>query len=347
MIDPSQRVVRLFSDEGQPEGRLLDTRGEGFYPGTVAAVPDDGFLLKQAGPQAVRLSGRLEPQGGDLDLSKTAGGNKSGLGALYDWTLFKSQDQSYLVGYGSVRNPPVEQPPQQPLRQNEGQQFQLGFVLAEMNGTPGSARLLKPSDAPQKQFDDTQYYVFGHKYVATNELGAFVLAMDKTAVLYRVNPESSTLEPVVNAIPKDFRKVPQLKTENTGPSSTEPLYRELETLSIPVGIYGQGKKIYLLTRENPTEAGEGTIWSMYPIDPGATGAKVLGEALQLPTHFPHLAVVPAGDKWFFIEKGHVEAWGRQKIDSMIEIPAGWFSSPQDSPLLAARLIVEDCAPAAP
>jgi hypothetical protein len=122
-----------------------------------------------------------------------------------------------------------------------------------------------------------------------------------------------------------------------GPRDASALFKEIEGLTIPVGLYGQGNMLYLLTRKPDSQGA--TSWSLFQIDPQKD--QVIGE-LRLPTKANHLTVVPSPEAWFLFEKGPVESPGAQNISSLLSIPASWINVPAGSPLNAANPKVNEC-----
>jgi len=119
----------------------------------------------------------------------------------------------------------------------------------------------------------------------------------------------------LKSFPEEYRRAPKLRTASTGSKSQEAPFKEIEGLTIPVGLYGQDGLLYLLTRK-PRARG-GATWLLHKIDPKSD--RVLGQS-QLPTTAKHLTVVNTGDNWYVFEKGSVQPDGSQKIDSMLIIP---------------------------
>lgn len=324
VVDPSNRSLLLYGADGVAE-RLGDPRPDkagAFRPGRISSA-GDGFLLKLTGSQVIRLDRDLRQQAA-LDLRQGPGGEPSGIGSLYEWVVVGDR----LVGYGSVRgaSADVVRDP------NPTRQFQLGFLTAELGRQPARARLLLP-------LEEDDYYVLGHPYVAANDLGPFVLAMGRHPTIYRVAPEGAGEVRPLRAMPEAYRELAELGMESTGPESSQALFVRVESLRMPVGLYGQGEMLYLLTRR-PDPAGGGTAWFLHQIDPARD--QVVG-SVRLPTTAHHLTVVPSPGSWFVFEKGPVKAWGEQEIGSMLVIPRAWIEEPAGSPLALSGPAVTRCA----
>jgi hypothetical protein len=161
------------------------------------------------------------------------------------------------------------------------------------------------------------YYVLGHQYITALKGRDYALLMSNHPVILEFprNGPPRTLDIFKSTQYGSIYNVPALKTQAVGPSSDEPMYREIEGLSIPIGLYGgRDGFLYLLTRES--EAGD-TTWRLFQINP-ITG-KIVGEPMTLPTAARHLTAVLGTNSWYFVEKGSVLPAGNQEIRSMLEI----------------------------
>jgi hypothetical protein len=123
----------------------------------------------------------------------------------------------------------------------------------------------------------------------------------------------------LRAFPAEYQTTPKLPARLAGPPQASALLREVERLALPVGLYGQGTRLYLLVRKPGTTGS--TIWSIFQID---------------------LTVAPTPRAWYLFEKGTVEKAGAQVISSLLSIPSPWLDLPDTSPLRARRLRVRRC-----
>ncbi len=175
----------------------------------------------------------------------------------------------------------------------EGTQY--GFFQAQGNS---GLQLLLPADDHEKDF-----FLLGYPYIASTADDTFILSMAKYPAIYRVS--NGKAEKLPNALPSKYATRPDFKTFMTGPRSAPAHYAELETFSIPAGLYIQDGYLYLLTRE-PGGGGK-TTWWLYQIDPTGAGS-VLGR-VRLPTsaNAHHLTIIPTPNRgWMIIERGKVE-----------------------------------------
>jgi hypothetical protein len=159
--------------------------------------------------------------------------------------------------------------------------------------------------------------------------------MDEKPVIYKAARGRRPLP--LDAFPTDYQQAPKLMSPMDGPRDAAQLFKEIEGLTIPVGLYGKKSMLYLLTRR---PAGNGkTVWSIFQIDPKED--RVTGEVI-LPTQAHHVSIVPSPQAWYVIERGEVRDMGTQEISTMLEIPVSWITSPKTSPLNAQRTRVKEC-----
>ncbi len=319
VVDPRQDSLMLYNPAGQFVGTVDDPRIDASTPLRISAIepaPGRGFLLKLVGSRMLWLNEDLTPESSrrGIDLQAKATVRERHIGSLYsNWVIH----DRHLVAYGSVREP-------------GGQGFALGFLAARLDGEPSSVRMLKP-------FAGNDYYSLGYRLVGANERGAFFLVMAERPEIVEVQFEGGYRLRTLRAFPAEFRNVPTLRTENLGPASTEPLFGELEGLSVPLGLFGQGRFVYVLTRK-PADGG-GTHWQLHQID---TDTDELTGAVRLPTTASHLTVVPTEGTWYLFERGRVGGGGRQEIGSLVAIPTAWITAPGSSPLQLPAPAVTTC-----
>jgi len=268
---------------------------------------NDSFLLLYSDTSVLKINAFCSAVLARAFLRQSDDGRPNGLGDLDDWTVVGDE----LIGFGTIHAPGNDQ-------------FDLAFASARIGG---SSPLTVTDIKALRRFDRQQYYLLGHHYVTSNSLGAFFLVMDDDAALFWYLPRTGEVRPVPGVLPPAFRTIKPLRTRFVGPADGEEHYAEVESLSIPVGIYGAGEFVYLLTRE--PEVRGGTIWKMHKIDPASK--RLLG-SVRLPTSAHHLSVVPTRDHWFFFEKGPVRKVGGQQVRSLVIVPAEWIEDVRASPL---------------
>jgi hypothetical protein len=293
-IDSSRNKLLLISSTGQVSKLENDTADRADLPALLAPTAN-GFLLKLVKSELLVLDSDLNLKSEEA-VRMTASAAQAAVGPFYQWTVAGNS----VVAYGSIRSP----------RYPEG--YALGFLSLLLPGT-GSPETFWP-------FPHSRFYSLGYQYLASLGKTAYFLALDKTAMLYRMTPGSSP-EALPNAVPAAFRTPPTLKTQMQGPADAPALFSELERQTMLAGLYGgPDGYLYLLARR-PASPGR-TDWLLYQIDPADNKIRGLG---HLRSAAKHLTVVPSANAWYFIERGEVTPNGRQDIHSMIVVPSSRFA----------------------
>jgi len=325
--DPKNRSLLAFDTK---TNRMSEVKLESDIPPASITKIQGGFLVKYR--DNASILGLDKKPIMTTNLRNTKAGGPTGLGSLYsNWTT----KGSTFLGYGSVVRADLTSQEYNPSRG-----FQLGFLRGTVTASSGQFRdveLLEPTE-------ENSLYVFGFPLFAANDDGMFYVRMiGEEASIVRVKDNATGERALerLSAFPEQYSKVPKLKTENVGPSSTAARYAEIEKSTMAVGLFGQGKFLYLLTRR--PEAGA-TEWSLFQIDPKKP--KAIGE-VRLPTSAHHLSVVPGPDYWYLIERGEVKGWGDQQIDTVVRIPRVWITEPATSPLNASSPAVRACLKSGP
>lgn len=309
IVDALRSKVLILSPnaEAQPleDAGLTSSRVRDFFPVGFGKF-GTGYFLKLLGSRALALDSSLNVTG-ELDLAQSVAGTSNGLRSLYQWTVAGNT----LVGFGSITAP--EAP--------DG--FRLGFLTMPLE-TRDRVSLVFP-------FASGDHYVLGHQYITTLGPDAYFLLMGSQPRIYRLTLGSKEGTPTPlssNTIPAGFGKTPPITTPMTGPDSAKALFAEIETLAMPVGLYGYDGYLYLLTRQ-PEANRVGTIWSLFKIDP--KGERVVAR-LRLPTSANHVYLVPSPKNWFIFERGKVHDGGQQKIATVVRIPSNWITEGKAYPL---------------
>jgi hypothetical protein len=308
VFDATSRVLLGVAPSGAvsvlgptpPAGRTLQSvvaLGAGF----LLAYSDKSMSLTDAFCRNVVL--RTSANTGPAD-------EQDALGGLWTWTVTKDDE---IVGYGT-------------LDLAKGG-YALGFVAAHLNekGTlaASDAKLVKAMSNSSAQF-----YTNAYNYVTANDVGAFVVAMEGEASIYWYKSRSEPPTQIANAIPPTYRHMHPFSTALSGPSDEPARYNEIEQRTMPVGLYGKGRFLYLLTRE-PGRDRHGTVWLLHKIDPRSGGA--LG-SVRLPTEAPHISLVTAPENWYILEEGRATEKGELPVTSMVDLPAEWIEDLGNTPL---------------
>lgn len=315
VLDPLQSQIFSISPTGVVTS---DTRGpafasqspDAFLPARLEKL-ENGYLLTTTDSRVAVIDPAYRARISSGNIQVNYDGTKTKIGSLTDLSVSGGN----LVAYGSLRNESSTE---------AASPFSIGFIHARVQVKPWlikDAKLL-PVQADQK------YYLMGHRYIATIESGMYFVAMrEGAAKLFAYFPKRDLLKPL-EALPTLYAKVPAIRTTINGPADAISLYREVEGSRMPVGLYGQGRFLYLLTREPSPRTGE-TEWRLHQIDPSLD--RLVG-TVKLPTSASHLTIVPAGDRWYVLEKSKAQHLGRQDLESMIMIPTKWISNPKGSPI---------------
>ena len=167
---------------------------------------------------------------------------------------------------------------------------QYGFYSVDAAGM----HLLLAADEREKEF-----FLLGSPFIAAIDNETFFVSMAKHPALYRVREGKAEK---LNALPRKYALRPDFTTTMTGPSNAPARFAELETFSVPAGLYAQNGYLYLLTRE-PAGGGK-TTWWLYKIDPSGTGS--VAARMRLPTTSNYLTVIPTPERgWMLVERGVV------------------------------------------
>lgn len=137
----------------------------------------------------------------------------------------------------------------------------------------------------------------------------FVLLYDAPMRIQQLLPQPRTLR----AFPTGLGEPPDLAINSPSPYFT--FMANVERATAPVGLYGQGEKLFLLTRQ-PAE--DGTRWHVHRLDPVRDR---LEASVELPTRAPHLRLAPGPVRWAVLELARPEADGAQRSLSLLLLPS--------------------------
>jgi len=294
LVDPYTNDLITYDLQGRstrlPSPRLSGTTE--FLPARVVKS-GEGFLLDLVDGRLVSLDGQLRTLRESTPVWKSIEGEH--VGSLYQWTVAGDK----LVGFGTLTKPDLS--------------FIRGVLRAPAQSS-GNVEIL------EKFASESFYLLSGYSFLASLGDEAYFVLMDKQPAIYRIVPGSQVPQRL-KAFPDEYRSRPDFHTRMTGPKSAPAHYAELETFTMPAGLYAQDGMLYLLTRKPDGKAK--TAWWLYQIDPQKD--VILGR-VQLPTAAHHLTVVPGETSWSFFERGPVEPFQQQKISSMVVIPSSAIRS---------------------
>ena len=289
LVDPLRNELLLVDRQGKSQ----DYKGDDLGVPTAAMTPaivnssPEGFEISMVDQQLHWYDSKLKPVKSQ-NLTKVSASSRGKIMGTYSSIL--AGDDFFSVGAVKLDG-----------------KLHLGFFRVPVTD-PSKFEFLADIPAPD-------YYVLGHQYIASLKETDYALLMSKHPVILEF-PRQGRMRSF-EIFPRTDTKydIDTLKSEAAGNSSDEVMYKEIEGLSLPVGLYG-GKDgfLYLLTREPENGA---TTWRLFQIDPAQR--KILGEPMRLPTTTNHLSVVVGSASWYFLEKGPVLSSGSQEIKSMFEI----------------------------
>ena len=140
----------------------------------------------------------------------------------------------------------------------------------------------------------------------------YSLEYGEPARIHEVLPKRRPLR----AFPAGLDKLPPFPVGLMADEAALQSAANIRATPTPVGLYVQGRYLYLATREPAPLAA--TTWRLHRIDPVAD--KLLG-SLTLPTTAADLLVLPGDEYWALIEKGPYRAGFVHDTLGMVLIPA--------------------------
>jgi hypothetical protein len=302
LADSSQVIVvdswgtdgkRLLSYSPQGKVSVLPSPGgysdPDFVPAKIARLGDGGFLLQLADGSTLQLDERLRLADRETALQERSGGWR--VGSLYQFTTAGGA----AVAYGS-------------LFPND-HHFELGFFRVPLRSADGEQISML------ERFDEPEFYVIGYPYFTAIDDDAYFVKMSKKPGIYNVSRTGHEISRLT-AFPQECRVRPDFKTRMTGPKTAAAHFAELETFTVPAGLYSQGGMLYLLVRT--PDPRRGTAWWLYEIEP--RGDRIVGR-VRLPTSASHVTLVPSESSWYLFERSSVGENQRQEIATMVVLPS--------------------------
>ncbi|HEX4952386.1 MAG TPA: hypothetical protein VF017_03190 [Thermoanaerobaculia bacterium] len=319
-VDCMRRRVLAFHPDGRPAGPLfaLGPEAEQARPTRLRAT-ERGFLLSFMSLQLIEFGKRFELL---RSFSLQGGPTASGLAAVNQWIPAGEQ----LFGQGHVEDRAAPLPGQLLPRPF----YRSGFFLADLDGTVRSARIVLP-------FESSAPYLLDIETMVRLQDTIYFVEPTEKPQLRAVEPSTGAVTTVAG-MPPGFESRSPLSVRSSGPVTLVQFLREVQAGSLVTGLYAIGSRLFVLTRE-PDSALGGTRWLLHALDP-ETGRYT--KALRLPTTAPFLTLVPAGRWLFLFERGPVEEYGHQPVETLIRIPASWFEQPLSSPLRVPGASVLSC-----
>ena len=311
LTEPLGPSLLVFGEDG----RFL-RRVDGSAPGNarfsrpsyLSAVAG-GLLMLDAPQRLLWLDDRYAP------VRSVDGVTQPGLGtvgALYSWA---ATSRSTIYGYGDVETSP--------------RRWRSGYLRLSTSPTPGVEILRETRPETPEHASDFCRATYPCA-ASAGEKGYFLVQVDPP----RIEQAGSSLTPLA-AFPAAYRRLPKLPRLG-GAQGLPHFMKALEQSALAVAVYGRGEHVFVLTRK-PLGNGD-TRWELVQIDPqrdAIVGTKVL------PTTARHLTLAPGPRWWAIVEKGSVEAAGRQPVLDLLLVPTPWIES-TSSPIAAGTVAPPRC-----
>ena len=213
------------------------------------------------------------------------------VGSLFNWTVAGDR----LVAFGNLKAGDDD--------------WSTGFYAVELDPGQGG-RVLE--ELPRYSAERL-WYRLGFHYSTSIGRDAYFLRFGDQLRIARYSPDADG--PVfLDALPDEIRTAPDLPAFETVDEFVG-LMDAVEAATMPVGLYGWKGDLYVLWRQ----AGQtGQNWALSRIDPERD--ELVG-TIQVPSDAHHLVAVPGPAHWAFVEKGRVEGFGVQKVESLQLVPA--------------------------
>lgn len=256
-------------------------------PARDIRATEDGFLLKVGSAQFLEL-------GRDLQPTRRISLDSTGIRGVFNWAA--SADT--ILAFADVE---------------ERSHWKSAWVRLPLD-SPGEYEVLR--EAPIRSLE-RNLYSLGMSYMTVLDGTTYFLA-EASGQFQLFQTARGPARSEVRALPGVLSLEPLLLPFGANADAVVARYKALERSAAPAGLYSHNRKLYLLTRQ---PAAEGTTWRLHRMSP-KTGGQI--SARILPTHAPHLVVIPGHQRWAIVEKGGVLAPGRQEVLSILLVPAAWF-----------------------
>jgi len=302
LVDLGGARILRFGKDGRHLGTIDGGSQERFqfdHPTELVAT-NEGYLLANGSTRLIWFDQEIKPiRSLDLQMTRSVSRVRGppGFRALFAHDFAQIGDQ--VVVYGSV-------------------------LTAEKLIERAWVRLNVPTGELTEISEEVELDLPGlHMELLTSPLlahvdgGAYALRLVEPPFIAQITPDRRHLR----AFPEGFERLPTLPNER-GRAAAAIQFKALERATAPMGLYGRGSYLYLLTRQ-PGSEGK-TRWRVSQIDPRRD---TLVRTLDLPTSANHLYLAPGAQYWAVVEKGPVVVAGQQEITSILLIPSTWIEDP--------------------
>jgi hypothetical protein len=301
LVDALKSEILKYSLDGSLADKVTgSTKGfpADFRPSSIQEAKDGYFLLSETA-KILKLSEDLSYLKEDklIDQAKNRSGS---LASVFDWSVAGTD----LVSFSDIQRP--------------NGSWEWAFLRVPLS-SPASFRVVGTLGVDK---DGRNFYLFGHPYLTSIDDRAYVLAMAPEPAIFLIPPGSGKPRKLqIPAFSRALQGRPVLPSKR-GLETVKSLFEAVEHSSLITGIFGWRGSLYLLVRE-PAANGQ-TEWKLARINP--RNGSVLYIA-GLATSANHLTAVPGARYWAFVEKGEVQALGKQDIPSILLVPASQIENP--------------------
>ena len=315
VVDPVLRTLWRYTASGQSLGAIsepLRSAVKDLSPlsakrhdgNLILQIADDGFLF---------LDDKLRPGKTKAFLAKSSGGPFSIGGGLWQWEPVGNDVVAFLDLYPSSLKEPYDP-------KNYDQWFS-GYVRFPAN-QPADFKLLKRQGIDQVNIRGEERTLMrtGYSYITSIGTTAYILSMDGRMTLMKNEVGSNELKPLHAFPPGESTVTPMLPRFTTSDSYVATM-ADLESKSMPVGLFSQGRTLYILWRK-PSH--QGVQWILSSIDPRKD---LYTGSMEIPIKADHVVVVPGDQNWAFIEKGPVKGYGIQDVSRVLLVPTSLLQAP--------------------
>jgi len=314
VTNPKIRQTLVYSPEGEMKGV--------FSPGDEAKGGEEAPRAFAVLPVTNPETGRQEQllitgddkfvwaQRGEIDLRSDAPESGYTIDTQFQRTIASG---NHLFGYGTLKKRDSEVPI-------------YGFFARRL--TPPGVEAPGVTELVAQLEKGELYYRIGNQYVVSMGSRVFFLVLENTVKLYSYDTASdSPVAQELRGFPGEDLALPSFTTELYGFGFSD-IYDAIEGFfGLPSGLYAQDGLLYALFRPSHAEG----FWRMIQMRAGEDRVEVLGE-LVIPSHAPHLQVLPTPRFWIFFERGPVGEGGYQQTKTMLRIPKRWMKNSVVSPL---------------
>ncbi|MDX1998922.1 MAG: hypothetical protein SF066_14490, partial [Thermoanaerobaculia bacterium] len=219
-------------------------------------------------------------------LGLSVGGDQT-IGSVFSWAA----TQKHFFGFGNLRSK---------------EDWTTAFYRIELSGQARASVITEL----QRFAPERVWFRLGFPFVTMlGERGCALRITEGPAVSCFDLEASPIREQRLRSFPEELANAPDLKDYET-PEEFTALLGQVESSTMPAGLYGWEGDLFLLWRRQLSGKQE---WLISRIDPNDDR---IYPPILLPTRATHLMVIPGPVNWAIVEKGRVEQFGVQAVESI-------------------------------